>query len=77
MKGIYGISKVLLRELKENTETVNEEGEFVKDETNKWVLETDGTNLAGVLNMSQVDATKTISNHIFEIWEILGIEAVR
>jgi len=40
-------------------------------------LETEGTNLAGVLNNEAVDATKTISNHIYEVCEVLGIEAVR
>ena len=42
-----------------------------------WILETDGTNLYDIFNSKFVDYTKTISNDIIEIYEILGIEAVR
>lgn len=47
--------------------------------TNKreYVLETDGTDLLNILNIDNVDATRTISNDIFEINNVLGIEAAR
>ena len=42
------------------------------------ILVTDGTNLLDVLGLSKyVDPVKTISNDIFEIYEVLGIEAAR
>ncbi|KAJ3190857.1 DNA-directed RNA polymerase II subunit rpb1 [Irineochytrium annulatum] len=40
-------------------------------------LETDGTNLSKVLTLDGVDGTKTTSNSIIEIMEVLGIEATR
>ena len=41
------------------------------------VLETDGTNLAKIFEVDEVDFTRTISNDINEIYQVLGIEAVR
>ena len=41
------------------------------------VLETDGTNLAKIFEVDEVDFTRTISNDINEIYNVLGIEAVR
>jgi DNA-directed RNA polymerase II subunit RPB1 len=38
---------------------------------------TDGTNLADILVNPKVNAAKTITNNIVEIYETLGIEAVR
>jgi len=36
-----------------------------------------GTNLKDVLQIEEVDGTRTISNHIFEVEKVLGIEAAR
>jgi DNA-directed RNA polymerase II subunit RPB1 len=44
---------------------------------NEWVLETDGTNLMGVLSVDYIDPTRTISNDIVEVFVTLGIEGVR
>lgn len=42
------------------------------------MLITDGTNLRDVLGLHElVDQTRTVSNDIFEIYELLGIEAAR
>ncbi len=46
-------------------------------ENGEWVLKTAGTNLREVLQVKEVDETKTYSNDIFEIYEVLGIEAAR
>ncbi|KHN73823.1 DNA-directed RNA polymerase II subunit RPB1 [Toxocara canis] len=43
----------------------------------EWVLETDGTALARVLAEPNVDAARTTTNDICEIFEVLGVEAVR
>lgn len=48
----------------------------VKREDNYIVL-TSGTNLADVLEMPEVDAAKTLSNDIHEVYNVLGIEATR
>lgn len=42
-----------------------------------YVIDTVGVNLMDVFNAPHVDWTKTISNHIYEIMEVLGIEAAR
>jgi DNA-directed RNA polymerase beta' subunit len=45
--------------------------------TYEWVLETDGTNLKELLANGYIDTTRTISNDVVEIHNILGIEAAR
>lgn len=42
-----------------------------------FVLETDGTNLADVLVLPEVDFTRTVTNDIIEMFTVLGIEAAR
>jgi len=42
-----------------------------------YVIDTVGVNLIDVFNAPHVDWTKTISNHIYEIMEVLGVEAAR
>ncbi len=44
---------------------------------NKFILITVGSNLKNVLDITGVDSTKTISNNIYEIADVLGIEAAR
>jgi DNA-directed RNA polymerase subunit A" len=46
-----------------------------KDE--QWVLHTEGSNLKAVLKMEGIDKEKTTTNHIHEIYTVLGIEAAR
>ncbi len=43
----------------------------------EYVLQTDGTNLEKTIRLPEVDYTRTISNDIFEIARVLGIEAAR
>ena len=43
----------------------------------EWIVETDGNNLKDVLNHPFVDTTRTLSNDMWEIYSIFGIEAVR
>jgi len=49
----------------------------VVKEGDNWVIKTLGSNLQKVLHMEEVDATKTYSNNIHEIANVLGIEAAR
>lgn len=44
---------------------------------NEYVVLTAGSNLKDVLKVEEVDETRTISNNIFEIQDVLGIEAAR
>jgi len=43
----------------------------------EWVIYTAGSNLREVLTFEGVDPTRTITNDIFEIYDVLGIEAAR
>ncbi len=43
----------------------------------EYIILTSGTNLKEILNLPEVDATRTVSNDICEIYDILGIEAAR
>ena len=52
-----------------------EDGKYVKKDT--WVLDTTGTNLLEALALDYIDPTRTYSNDIREVFEVLGIEAAR
>ncbi len=43
----------------------------------EYIIKTGGTNLVGVLGLSFVDTERTFSNDIYEVAEVLGIEAAR
>ena len=73
LNGVKKISKVILRKITDNV--VKEEGKFIKKEA--WVLDTVGTNLLEILALDNIDATRTISNDIQEIYRVFGIEAAR
>jgi len=73
LRGVQDVKKVFMREQK--TSTWDEEKGF--GTKNEWVLETDGTNLMGVMGVDYVDSTRTTSNDIVEVLVCLGIEGVR
>ena len=43
----------------------------------EYIIITSGSNLADVLQLENIDAERTITNNIFEIEQVLGIEAAR
>lgn len=45
--------------------------------TGEWYIVTEGNNLEGVLQLEEVDHTRTYSNDLHEMAEVLGIEAAR
>ena len=47
------------------------------EKTEEWVLDTNGINLIEILQHPDIDKTRTISNDIYEVYEVLGIEAAR
>jgi DNA-directed RNA polymerase beta' subunit len=73
LRGIEGLNKVILRKVLDNVVELN--GVYKKQDI--WVLDTIGTNLLDVLGLDYIDNTRTISNDIIEIYNILGIEAAR
>jgi len=73
LRGIEGITKVILRKVLDNVVEIN--GVYKKQDI--WVLDTVGTNLLDVLGLEYIDKTRTLSNDIIEIYNVLGIEAAR
>jgi len=61
IKGIDGIIRAVIR----------------KENTGKWVIYTEGSNLKEVLKIAGVDQTRTMTNSIQEVADVLGIEAAR
>lgn len=47
------------------------------DRINEYMIYTDGSNMRDILAMEDVDGTRTTSNDVNEIYEVLGIEAAR
>lgn len=72
VKGIKGISQVLVKkrdELSGTDRRITEEGEYV--------IKTAGSNLRKVMKLPKVDETRVLSNDLWEIYRVLGVEAVR
>ncbi|MCZ7372367.1 MAG: DNA-directed RNA polymerase subunit A'' [Candidatus Methanoperedens sp.] len=61
LKGIKGLKRVVIR----------------KEESGEYVLYTEGSVLSEVLGIDGVDATRTSTNNVNEIFEVMGIEAAR
>ncbi len=61
LKGIKGIKRVVIR----------------KEENGEYVLYTEGSSLKEVLEIDGVDVTRTRTNNVNEIYEVMGIEAAR
>jgi DNA-directed RNA polymerase subunit A" len=61
LKGIKDIKRVVIR----------------KEESGEYVLYTEGSALKEVLAIEGVDATRTRTNNVNEIFEVMGIEAAR
>ena len=64
-KGIEGIDRVVIRK-----EKLDDEGE-------EFVLYTEGSEFGDVLSIEGVDATRTTTNNIHEVYRQLGVEAAR
>jgi DNA-directed RNA polymerase II subunit RPB1 len=74
LKGVRGIKKVSMHV--KNSEVYDAEEMRFKKRA-EWILDTDGTNLQDILGNPNVDAVRTHSNDIWEIYHTLGIEAAR
>lgn len=67
------ITYVSQRELKDLV--YKSDGKYTKKDI--WILDTVGTNLMETLAIDYIDAKRTYSNDIREIYDVLGIEATR
>lgn len=50
---------------------------IIRKEDDEYVLYTEGSNLKKILKVKGVDFSRTTTNNIYEIYEVLGIEAAR
>ena len=73
IKGVNKITNVILRQDKNNTKYLD--GEYIMED--QWVLDTDGTNLLEILSNSKIDTTRTYSNDINEVYQVLGVDAAK
>ena len=73
LRGISNIPKIIIRKMTNSLRYVD--GSYKLQDS--WVLDTVGTNLLGILGSSGIDANRTYSNHIQEVYRTLGIEAAR
>jgi DNA-directed RNA polymerase II subunit RPB1 len=76
LRGVSGISKVFMKEV-DRKDRIDENTGTFGEKYKEWVLETGGSNLLTALSFPAVDHTRTVSNDIVEIIQVLGIEAVR
>lgn len=74
IKGVKNVNKAMMN--KQEYQIYDPETlQFRK--TFEWVLDTSGTNMIDVMCHPHIDYTKTVSNDINEIYDLLGIEAAR
>lgn len=50
---------------------------FFLKEGDEWISETEGTNFKKLLSHELVDETRTLSSHVWDIYNVMGIEASR
>jgi DNA-directed RNA polymerase beta' subunit len=73
LRGIQGIRNVIPRKLQNYV--IKDDGKYNRKDI--WVLDTTGSNLMSVLGIDFIDTSRTYSNDIKEIFDVLGIEAAR
>lgn len=73
--GIKGITKVFVEETK--IKYFDKDTGAFNDKTNEWELLTEGTNLKKVFQLEKCDFRRVTSNDIIQIYENLGVEALR
>jgi DNA-directed RNA polymerase II subunit RPB1 len=73
IRGMPGIKAVTFRNDKQYVEMKNGKYEQVE----QFVLDTDGSNFIKVMNHPAVDGTKLYSTNVWDVYEVLGIEATR
>lgn len=74
LKGVNKIKKVSMRQ--HNHVLYNEEKQKFEKAT-EWVLDTDGSNLIDIMTNPNIDPYRTVTNDVYEIYNVLGIEAAR
>ena len=77
IKGIKGVNSVSMDN--KSATMLYKESDTSENyvQKNPWVLYTEGTNLIDIFSHPNVDASRTFTNDVYEIYETLGIEAAR
>jgi DNA-directed RNA polymerase beta' subunit len=73
IRGLPGIKAVTFRNDKQYVEM--RDGKY--EQVEQFVLDTDGSNFIKVLNHPAVDGTKLYSTNVWDVYEVLGVEATR
>lgn len=73
LKGVKNIKKVHMRKVQGYL--TREVGQYKSNDI--WVLDTVGSNLQDILGIDGIDVTRTYSNDVIEMYNVLGIEAAR
>ncbi len=73
IRGMPGIKAVTFRNDKQYVEM--KDGKY--EQVEQFVLDTDGSNFIKVMNHPAVDGTKLYSTNVWDVYEVLGIEATR
>ncbi|HLD83577.1 MAG TPA: DNA-directed RNA polymerase subunit A'' [archaeon] len=50
---------------------------LVVKEGEDWIVQTVGSNLEKVFKMEEVDVSRTVTNDLYQVYEVLGVEAAR
>jgi DNA-directed RNA polymerase II subunit RPB1 len=77
IRGMPGIKGVTFRKDTQKAELVGEGPDRKYQELEQYILDTDGSNYIKVMNHPAVDANRLSTTNIYDIVEILGLEAVR
>lgn len=73
IRGLPGIKAVTFRKDKQHVEVVD--GKY--EQVDQYVLDTDGSNFIKVMNHPAVDGHSLYSTNVWDVYEVLGIEATR
>jgi len=75
IRGVPGIKDVTFRKDKQYVEILGEDKKY--EQVEQFVLDTNGSNFIKVMNHPMVDGTKVYSTNVWDVYEVLGIEATR
>ena len=73
IKGVSNLKSVSMFKSKTKIEKVNDDYNTLEE----WVLDTNGTNMLAMMSVDRIDKSRLVSNDIYEIYDLLGIEAAR
>jgi DNA-directed RNA polymerase II subunit RPB1 len=79
LKGIPNITKVSYsdNQKERGKKNYDENGKEIVVKTKNWIIETDGLALKEILAVDKVDYSRTMSNSVKEVLQVLGVEAAR